>query len=359
MAPDDEMTTPPEAPAEETPSSAEPETTPAELPTADESAAVQDAAESTDKRPTRREARLAKNGAAWTRLALKIAGAVAVVLVVALLGLVGYRMFATQVGAAKQLDSAAVLVEEADSIVVQVDAVVRSDVTTGLADSAAAAAGRVPEAQWALKDALELIEQVERTGGRADKERAGLLREASQARLDMLEQAPAILTLNIQASEAMPLAREGWEAVLRAAKLSDEAVAAYNKLTKSGVKQSSKLNKQAATELATARDRFVKAEAAFPEVPFETYLAYIDTRIELNKLSQQSDAAWLDKDTAKANEIIVRYNELDATGVTQAKALPPSPEQAIAEAFEKAAQEPTNAYYRARDAATAADEALR
>lgn len=231
--------------------------------------------------------------------------------------------------------------------------------TTGLAQSALSAADRVPQAQWQLKDAMEIIEKVQENGGARDRERATLMAAAAQARLDMMEQAPVILRLNAQASEALPLVRDGWDFVLAAAATSDEAVAAYNKLTSSGVKKSRKLNKQAEKELASARAKFVEAEAAFPDVDFEAYIAYIDTRIELNKLSQQSDAAWLDKDTAKANEIIARYNALDATAVSQAQALPTSPELAIARAYEKAAQAPTNAYYNARDAATAADEALR
>lgn len=313
------------------------------------------------KRRSRQARRVAEGRAGWTPAKLVAVG-VAAVLGVAILGVVGaagYRLLSAQFGAGKQLDSAAALIEEADVIVVEVDAVVRSDVTTGLAETALSAANRVPQAQWQLKDALEIIDTVKQTGGSRDRERAALMSTAAQARLDMMDQAPTILQLNAQASEALPLARDGWELVLVAAKTSDEAVAAYNRLTTSGVKKSSKLNKRAEKELISARAKFVEAEAAFPEVDFEAYLAYIDTRIELNKLSQESDAAWLKKDTVKANEIIARYNALDATGVAQAQALPASPELAIARAYEKAAQAATNAYYNARDAATAADEALR
>jgi len=316
-----------------------------------------DAAQEPAKRPTRREARAGREGG--RRRWLLIAGGVAGVALLVLLGLVAYRMLSSQVGAAKSLDAAAVLIEESDSIVVQVDAVVRSDVTTGLAETANVALARVPEAQWQLKDALDLIAQAEKRGSRSDKARAELLAQAANSRLEMLAQGPVILTLNAKASDALPPARTGWETLLAADKTSDEAVAAYNKLTKSGVNQSSKLNKRAATELAKARALFVTAESVFPEAGFDLYIAYIDTRIALNQLSQESDTAWLNKDTIKANEIIARYNTMDRTGITQAQALPSSPENAIADAYEKAAQAATNAYYNARDAATAADEALR
>lgn len=326
-----------------------------------------DTADTAEKRPLllRRRSRKARETAVsrggWTPVKIAAAAIAAVVAlgVLGVVGVAGFRLLGTQFGADKQLDAAAALIEEADAIVVQVDAVVRSDVTTGLAETALSAANRVPQAQWQLKDALEITEKARKTGSTRSRERATLMTAAAQARLDMLEQAPVILRLNAQASEALPLAREGWELVLAAAKTSDDAVAAYNKLTSSGVKKSSKLNKRAEKELAAARAKFVEAEAAFPDADFEAYLTYVDTRIELNQLSQQSDAAWLKKDTAKANEIIGRYNALDATGVSQAQALPVSPELAIAKAYEKAAQAATNAYYNARDAATAADEALR
>lgn len=308
-----------------------------------------------------RTSRLARRSAALRdrRRWWLIAGAVAGVALVALLGVVGYRLFASQVDAARKLDRAAVLVEEADAIVVQVDGVVRSNVTTGLADSAQAASEQVPEGVALLEKAQGLIAVAEEKGTAGDRERAQLLSEATDARLDMLGQAPAILSLNIQAAEALGYARSGWDLVLEADRLSDSAVAAYNKLTKAGVRESSRLNKEAAAKLAEAREQFVKAEAAFPQVDFEAYLDYIDTRIELNELSQQSDEAWLKKKTSKANSIIAQYNALDQKSVAQAQALPPSPEQAIAETYETEAQAATNAYYDARDAATAADKALR
>ncbi len=311
-----------------------------------------------DSQPPRRLARL-KLDARARRRSLIIGGSLVALTLLVLLGMVGYRMFSSQVGAAKKLDAAAVLIEEADAIVVEVDAVVRSDVTTGLAESANAAILRVPEAEWQLKDALGLIGDAKKRGRARDRQRAELLDAAATARLEMLAQGPAILTLNAKASDALPPARAGWEALIAADKTSDEAVAAYNRLNKAGVNRSSKLNKRAESELAEARRQFVTAESVFPEAGFDLYIAYIDTRISMNQLSQQSDAAWLRNETAQANEIIARYNALDQTGIAQAKGLPASPEAAIADAYEKAAQAATVAYYNARDAATAADEALR
>jgi len=175
----------------------------------------------------------------------------------------------------------------------------------------------------------------------------------------MMQQAPTILRLNQGAAEALTPAREGWDRVIAADKKSDQAVAEYNRLTTSGVRRSSTLNNQVATELASARVAFEQAERLFPEAHFEVYIAYVDARIALNALSRQSDAAWLKGDKAKANSITASYNAQDARAIQQARALPESPEKAIATAFETAGQKPMEAYYKARDAATDADKALR
>lgn len=274
-------------------------------------------------------------------------------------GFVGWGVFQDRLEAARNLDEARALIEDADAVVVAVDRVVREEVTPALASEARAADDRIPGATESLKEAASLIGRGDSKRTKDERELAALLRTAAEARIDMLAQAPAILALTTKAAGALDPAVEGWEAVLAADKLSDQAVVAYNKLTKAGVQESSKLNKQAADKLEVARSAFSKAEAAFPEAPFESYLAYVDTRIRLNKLSQQSDQAWLKGDVAGANSVANQYNVLDKQAVDEAKKLPPSPEQAVATAYENAAGSATDAYYAARDAATQADQQLR
>lgn len=267
----------------------------------------------------------------------------------------GYRTYSAKAQDAERLAAATRLIEEADAIVVQVDAVVRSEVTSGLAQSARGAVARVPDAQARLNEAIRLLEG---SDGVVDSQGEGLAAAAS-ARLEMLTYAPAVLRLNASAATALPEGRKAWDAVLAADKASDQAVASYNKLNKTGVRQSRELNKAAAAELTKARDGFSVAESAFPEAPFEQYVAYVDARIRLNKLSQRSDAAWLAGDIKKANALIKEYNAEDKRVVALAKTLPISPEKAVADAYETAAKTGTDSYYAARDAATRADERLR
>ena len=244
-------------------------------------------------------------------------------------------------------------------MVVQVDEVVRAKVTADLVERARGAAKRVDEAERMLGAAIVLIDAAAPDLTDDERERAELLRKSAETRRKMLESAPTVLEANAQAAAALPFATKAWASVLEADKLSDKAVASYNKLTKKGVTASRDYNRRAAEVLAKAKDRFESAEAAFSAAPFETYLDYVATRAALNRLSQRSDKAWLADDVTAANKLIAEYNRQDRKAVKQAEALPSTPEQAIADAYEKVTQPSADSYYKARETALAADQALR
>lgn len=273
--------------------------------------------------------------------------------------LLGYRQYVARTEAVSKIDQATALVESADEAIVGIDEVVRAKVTPELAQEASGTIASVDKAKADLDKAISLIDAAIPGLGSKDQQRAQLLRASTQRRDEMLEHVPEILSANIQASTALPLATEGWDALVEASKLSSQAVAAYNKLTKDGVTQSRTLNQKAGATLATALEKFNAAEKAFPQAPFEQYVAYIETRIELNKLSQQSDAAWLGGDIAKANSIIATYNVADKRAVSLAGKLPETPQKAISGAFETQTEQLMADYYDARDKALRADEALR
>lgn len=293
------------------------------------------------------------------RRALLIGAAAVAAIVLLIIGVVMYQAITQRQAAAGRLADAIELIEQADAVVVQIDGVVREEVTPELASRARGASERVGEAREQLEEAVRLIETARPDLNDDEREQAELLENTANARLGMLEHAPAILEFNAKAAEALPLAEQAWDLTLSADKLSDQAVASYNKLTKAGVQQSSKLNRQAASQLASAAVLFGQAGTAFPEAGLDRYSAYVSSRVRLNKLSQDSDAAWLKGDLAKANSLIATYNAEDKRAVSLAKALPPSPRQAIASAYESASKDATERYYDARESATKADERLR
>lgn len=309
--------------------------------------------------PTGRAARRRAEGATGDRRTWALAGAAFAAIALIVVAFFVIQGIGERRAAAEKLGRAIELVEAADTVVVQIDGVVREEVTPELAERARGASARVADAREGLEEAVRLVETARPDLNDDEREQADLLEEAARARLEMLDHAPAILSVNEKAGTALPLAEQAWDLTLSADKLSDQAVSAYNKLTKAGVQQSRTLNRQAASELASASALFAEAGAAFPEAGLDRYSAYVASRIRLNQLSQESDAAWLKGDLAKANQIIKTYNAEDKRAVGLAKALPPSPRQAIATAYEAASQDETDRYYDARERATQADQRLR
>jgi hypothetical protein len=277
----------------------------------------------------------------------------------AVAGFLAYRTLSAERVARTRLEAIVRAVEAADARVVVIDEAVRSQVTSDSVEQAEAALVSVEAAASQLKDSLGELDQLTEDLSASDLERAVLLRGAVDARLEMLAQAPAVLGASTKAARSLPLAESAWTRLLEAKRISDRAVASYNKLTRAGVEESRRLNRLAQKELLAAREGFAAAEKAFPEVAFEAYLAYVDSRVSLNEKSLESDAAWLGGRLAEANRIIESYNTLDAKAVAQAKALPASPAAAVAAAYEAIADAATDEYYAARERATEADAKLR
>ncbi|MCL2504111.1 MAG: hypothetical protein FWE94_05895 [Coriobacteriia bacterium] len=287
---------------------------------------------------------------------------VAIVLaMVALVGVgaFGFLRFSKRMEAAKNVGRATVMIQEADKAVVEIDKTIRADVTPELAEEATAKIDVANETTEKLADAVALIDSARPSLNKREQERAGLLKVSAERRIEMLGYVPEILTVNAQAARALAPASEGWESLLEAEKVSEQAVAAYNKLTKDQVTLARTLNEKAGSILATANEHFLAAEEAFSEAPFERYLEYVEARIELNALSLQSDDAWLANDIAKANELADQYNAADKHAVSLAEELPKTPHRAILSAFEEMIEEQMEKYYEARDRTLEADEALR
>jgi hypothetical protein len=301
----------------------------------------------------RRARRKSGGTAAWKWAAVAVV-AVGLIAVLALgVGTLGKKMQAT-----RKLSKATVLVEEADAVLVKVDEVVSAQISTDLASQAVTAYKQLAVAESKLNEADALIGEAAPSLGKQDRQHAYDLQASAQARLQMLAEAPPLLDLNEQASTAMPLAREGWAALVSADELSQAAVAAYNKLTKAGVTESQRLNKQAGVQLAAAKEKMLAAEKAFPAAAFEQYVAYADHRIAINQVSQATDKAWLAGDILKANQLIGQYNIEDAKAVAEFKKLPTSTDAAVGAAYDKESAGPSKAYYAARDKALKADRKL-
>jgi len=291
--------------------------------------------------------------AIWT--ALIIGG----VLVVVVAGVVGWGVMSKRLESAKQMDQAIIVVESADASVIAIDEVIRAEVTPEVGQQALELESTVATTKNQLTEAVSLVEAAYPNLNNAERAKANLLKTTANAKLDMLEQAPVILSANVMVAKAQPLAQQAWDQTLAADKLADSAVASYNKLTKAGVQDSAVKNAQAEKAFQSARDLFSQAATTFPEAGLDRYVAYVDQKLVQVGISRKSDAAWLAGKPALANTFIATYNQADAKGIAMYKALPPSPITAIADAYKALADAPTELYFKARDKASAADQSLK
>jgi len=274
-------------------------------------------------------------------------------------GFVGWRVMSARLESARKLDRAIILVESADKAVIEIDKVVRAEVTPAVGQKALELTPTVATASRQLSDAVVLIDASYDKLNNEERRKATLLRATAKAKIAMLEQAPLILAANVKVAQSQPLAKDAWAQTTAADKLADDAVASYNKLTKAGVQASAVKNAEAEKGFASARSLFSQAATAFPEAGMDRYVAYVDQKLAQIAISRRSDAAYLTGKLAFANSLIAAYNAADAKGVAMAKQLPASPTTAIADAYKRIADTATDTYFKARQKASDADQALK
>lgn len=305
-------------------------------------------------RPRRSSAGRKGRGRIWIILAVVLA-----VAVVAAGAWYGYQLSTERTAARDKLAEATKLLEDADVVVLEIDEVVRAEVNAEVGEKAAKAMPKVDPARADLEAAIAMLEASTADLSPADVERADALVASASARVSMLEQATPILEANKAAGSAIDPAKEGWQLALDGEKLADQAVAEYNKLTKTAVSTSATLTAQAEAKLKEGRAKLDEAHKAFPAAGLDVYVVYLDQKLAAVALSKQADAAYLAGENAKANEYSNQYNVKDKQIIESAKKLPASPSAAIAAAYDKQAGEATKAYFQAREQATEADDALR
>ncbi len=263
----------------------------------------------------------------------------------------------TRVRAAEdKLETAVEMLAEVEDVVIAADEVVQAEITSDLASTAAEAQEQLPQARKDLSDAIELLVAARIDLTEDDQVLAQALQAAAEARAEMLQEAETILAANKLAAGALQPAADGWALVAEAEKLSQDAVVQYNKHTKEGVENSTKLSKEAVEKLAAARSSIETASVTFPDAELKQFIDYIDAREELLESSMKIDSTWLDGKLEDANDMLDAYSKQETALIAQGKELPASPKIAIADAYEALAAEPTDRYFAARDRARAADE---
>ncbi|MDO8986653.1 MAG: hypothetical protein Q7V14_00315 [Coriobacteriia bacterium] len=334
-----------------------PETQPApEEPTVAVETPAPAAAVVADEEPRGRRSSAGKRGlgGVWITLAVIVALAI-----LGAVGWYGYQAKVTRSAASEKLAEATGLIESADEVVLQIDEVVRAEVTANVGRKAAEAKTKFDGASADLDSAITMLEQAKPDLSEAEVLRANALANSAKARITMLGQASPILDANVAAGSAIDPAQEAWTLMLDAEKIADESVKEYNKLTKDAVSKSATLTVSAEAKFKESRLKFDEAHKAFGAAGLDVYLTYIDQKLAALALSRQADTSFVAGNNAQANEYSNQYNVKDKQVIELAKKLPASPSAVIADAYEKQAGEATKAYFQAREEATSADDELR
>ncbi len=283
-------------------------------------------------------------------------------LVIVLVGVVacaGAKQTSKVREAESKLDEAVSLLADVEDAVIAADDVIQAEITPTLETTATAALAMLPQARTDLGRAIGLLTAARPDLREDDQVLAQVLQTAAEARSDMLDEAEKILSANKAAAGALQPATDAWALVAAAEKLSQDAVAQYNKHTTDSVKQSTAFSTQAKLKLAEARSALGTATATFPDADLTRFVEYIDARYKLLDSSIAIDTAWLGGKVEQANGMLAAYAAEEAALIELGKKLPTSPTVAIADAYEALAAEPTDRYYTARDRARAADDQVR
>lgn len=278
------------------------------------------------------------------------------------LGIAGWMYYETttaQRAAVDKLEDATALVESADAVVLDLDEIVRSEISSELVTRTVEVAEAVPGAVDELEEALALIDEslVDLPDDEIAYARA--LQSSARARLEMLEYAEPILDANRKAASALGPATRGWALILEANDLSRKAVEEYNKLTRESVTRSAELTRESNEKVKRASELFSEAATGFPEADLSMYVEYAEEKAAALAISMQADEAFLANRPAEANTLGDRFNEAEKQLAEKARELPDSPAEPIAAAYEKLAGASTESYFQARARATEADARLR
>lgn len=257
------------------------------------------------------------------------------------------------------LDLAIEKLSAAEPVVLQIDNAVRSEVTSAVVPAAIDGLAAAEKTIGDLDDALAQLDEAQPGLSDADETVAAAVRDAVIARKAMLAEAQVVLAADSRAGTVVDPAHQAWTLAGEAATLTVNAAAEYNKHTKAGVEGSTKLSNEATAKLKSARSLLETVTAGFPEAEMAPYVSYIDARLKLLDSSRKIDATWLANKIVDANKLLDAYNAEEQKVVNQAKALTTTPAGAIADAYELLTKDAITRYFKARDEARVADEAVK
>ena len=130
-------------------------------------------------------------------------------------------------------------------------------------------------------------------------------------------------------------------------------------MSEANVRASMEESDEAVTQLNDARELFTKAQGAYPGLDLDSFIAYVEKRLEAQQAALASDQAYLDRDKEALAEENDRYNALEAEAAALAQDLGDDPDQRVANRFYESIEDQVTVYEAERLKAGNADTFLR
>jgi hypothetical protein len=258
------------------------------------------------------------------------------------------------------LDESITLIQEADSVIVELDRASEKQITEEDVPRLEALIDQVDDTQATLDRAIERATQAQEIFFEPeDQELAGHAREAAEYRKQMLELSARLIGYDISAMKAALAVEYAWTLIVEADANMRSAVEVTLWGGSYSVPESRDYNQEAVNKLVLAGESLAAAKETFPQADLTTLDTYLSVKKESAELALASDEAYLEADYetayAKNDEFIAK----DAEAVELASAIPSDPLSLILTAYEELTKQLREDYKVVRSQAADADAFLR
>jgi hypothetical protein len=255
------------------------------------------------------------------------------------------------------LDSSIALIQDADSVIVELDRAVENQISEEDLPRLEALIDQIDSTQSTLDTAIEQANLAQETFlGTEEKELAGHARQAAEYRKKMLEISTLLVGYDVAAMKAALDLEYAWTLIVDA----DANMRSAVEVTAWGaVTDSRDYNQEAVNKLTLAQEALGLAGEVFPQADLAVLTTYLGAKKASAELALTSDQAWLDGDYTTAYSKNEEFITKDAEAVELAGAIPSDPLSLVVTAYEELSKQQREDYKAMRSQAAEADAFLR
>ena len=303
----------------------------------------------------RKRARRARTARLW------IIAAVAVIALVGTGVFFGYRIYQDRVDFSSRFNQLIDRFIEIDQTMVDIDSLMADPLNSVELVERAEVANRFASLNRELNAVIAEAHDMESSAfSESDRSALEQAAEAADARSSMIAAAESAFTLSERANQISDEAVAAWNKVLEADSQAREATELANSArTEQATRNAQEKTKQARDLMDVALADLERVEKEEPRVDLSTERKYVSKRIEALDAANDTANALLADDRAAATAANDAYNAADSEAVALAADLPETLAGQVKATYESDLDRILESYTDARNAVTAADSALR